>query len=60
MAKFQYTRVYVDPLDLKQLESKMKRLFKLSKQELSTEVATWGTTTSRLAKERVPHVTLVI
>ena len=57
MAKFEYTRVYVDPIDLKQLESKMKRLFKLSKQELSTEVATWGLTTSRLAKERVPRDT---
>lgn len=54
MAKFQYTRVYVDPIDLKELESKMKRLFKLSKQELSNEVGTWGLTTQRLAKERVP------
>ena len=54
MAKFQYTRVYVDPIDLKELESKMKHLFKLSKQELSTEVGIWGTTTTRLAKERVP------
>ena len=41
MAKFQYTRVYVDPIELKELESKMKRLFKLSKQELSNEVGTW-------------------
>ena len=57
MAKFQYTRVYVDPIDLKELESKMKRLFKLSKQELSTEVGLWGTTTTRLAKERVPKDT---
>ena len=57
MAKFQYTRVYVDPVDLKQLESKMKDLFKLSKQELSTEVGIWGTTTTRLAKERVPRDT---
>jgi phage gpG-like protein len=32
----------------------MKRLFKLSKQELSNEVGTWGLTTQRLAKERVP------
>jgi phage gpG-like protein len=54
MAKFQYTRVYVDPIDLKELESKMKSLFKLSKQELSNEVGTWGLTTQRLAKERVP------
>lgn len=57
MAKFQYTRVYVDPIDLKELESKMKRLFKLSKKELSTEVGIWGTTTTRLAKERVPKDT---
>ena len=57
MAKFQYTRVYVDPVDLKQLESKMKDLFKLSKQELSTEVGIWGTTTTRFAKERVPRDT---
>jgi phage gpG-like protein len=54
MAKFQYTRVYVDPIDLKELESKMKSLFRLSKQELSNEVGTWGLTTQRLAKERVP------
>ena len=54
MAKFQYTRVYVDPIDLKELESKMKSLFKLSKKELSNEVGTWGLTTQRLAKERVP------
>jgi phage gpG-like protein len=57
MAKFQYTRVYVDPIDLKELESKMKSLFRLSKQELSTEVGIWGTTTTRLAKERVPKDT---
>lgn len=57
MAQFQYTRVYVDPIDLKELESKMKRLFKLSKQELSNEVGTWGLTTQRLAKERVPRDT---
>ena len=57
MAKFQYTRVYVDPIDLKELESKMKRLFKLSKQELSNEVGGWGLTTQRLAKERVPRDT---
>ena len=57
MAKFQYTRVYVDPVDLKELESKMKRLFKLSKKELSNEVGTWGLTTQRLAKERVPRDT---
>ena len=57
MAKFQYTRVYVDPVDLKELDQKMKRLFKLSKKELSTEVGTWGTTTTRLAKERVPRDT---
>ena len=57
MAKFQYTRVYVDPVDLKELDQKMKRLFKLSKQELSTEVGTWGLTTQRLAKERVPRDT---
>ena len=54
MAKFEYTRVYVDPIDLKELESKMKSLFKLSKKELSNEVGTWGLTTQRLAKERVP------
>ena len=54
MAKFQYTRVYVDPIDLKELESKMKSLFKLSKKELSNEVGVWGLTTQRLAKERVP------
>ena len=54
MAKFQYTRVYVDPIDLKELESKMKSLFRLSKQELSNEVGVWGLTTQRLAKERVP------
>ena len=54
MAKFQYTRVYVDPVDLKELDQKMKRLFKLSKQELSNEVGTWGLSTQRLAKERVP------
>ena len=54
MAKFEYTRVYVDPIDLKELESKMKNLFRLSKQELSNEVGTWGLTTQRLAKERVP------
>ena len=57
MAKFQYTRVYVDPVDLKELDQKMKRLFKLSKKELSTEVGVWGTTTTRLAKERVPKDT---
>lgn len=57
MAKFQYTRVYVDPIDLKELESKMKSLFKLSKQELSNEVGVWGLTTQRLAKERVPRDT---
>ena len=57
MAKFQYTRVYVDPVDLKELDQKMKRLFKVSKKELSTEVGIWGTTTTRLAKERVPRDT---
>jgi phage gpG-like protein len=55
--KFQYTRVYVDPVDLKEIDQKMKRLFKISKQELSTEVGIWGTTTTRLAKERVPKDT---
>jgi phage gpG-like protein len=57
MAKFQYSRVYVDPVDLKELDQKMKRLFRLSKQELSNEVGTWGLTTQRLAKERVPRDT---
>jgi phage gpG-like protein len=57
MAKFQYSRVYVDPVNLKELDQKMKRLFKLSKQELSNEVGGWGLTTQRLAKERVPRDT---